>query len=261
MATRSRSFDRAAPFYDQTRGLPPAAVAQVTDLLAEELAGRGRCLEIGVGTGRIAWPLHEAGVELVGVDLARAMMAVLIEKAGGAMPFPLVQADATALPLRSGSCGAGLASHVFHLIPDWPAALAELVRVVRPGGLVLSSTNSGREAGSTLETVRRRFRAELGGGGSGHPGAQHADRIEQGLSELGRGAGGCRPCTPTGPRRSPPSSTGSRLATGPGRGTATREVLRDAARTTRAWAQTEYGDLDAPIVVETDVRWRAFELP
>jgi SAM-dependent methyltransferase len=261
VATRSRSFDRAAPFYDQTRGLPAAAMVELTDLLAAELVGRGCCVEIGVGTGRIALPLHEAGVELAGVDLARAMMAVLIEKAGAAIPFPLVQADATALPLRSGSCGAGLASHVFHLIPEWRVALDELVRVVRPGGLVLSSTHTGREAGSTLQAVRRQFRAEVGGGGPGHPGAEHADLIEQAFGELG--ARGRWLPTVHAERATTVATLIDGLEAGHWSWTWDRDphVLRDAGRTTRAWAETEYGDLDAPIVVETDVRWRAFDLP
>ena len=139
MVTGSRSFERAAPFYDRTRGLPGPTVAAVTRLLTGELTGRGRALEIGVGTGRVALPVHEAGVELVGVDLARAMMAELVTKAGGAVPFPLAQADATALPFPADSFGAALASHVFHLIPSWRAAVLELVRVVRPGGVVLIS--------------------------------------------------------------------------------------------------------------------------
>jgi len=55
---------------------------QLADLLVAELDGRGRCLEIGVGTGRIALPLHERGVDLVGIDLATPMLARLIDNAG-----------------------------------------------------------------------------------------------------------------------------------------------------------------------------------
>ena len=53
----SVSFDRAASFYDATRALTPEAMAAVQALLRSELQGRGRCLEIGVGTGRMALPL------------------------------------------------------------------------------------------------------------------------------------------------------------------------------------------------------------
>ncbi|MGW3283635.1 class I SAM-dependent DNA methyltransferase [Streptomyces sp. NPDC001002] len=48
------------------------------------LAGGGRALEFGVGTGRIALPLARRGVEVHGIDLSRAMVARLREKPGGA---------------------------------------------------------------------------------------------------------------------------------------------------------------------------------
>jgi SAM-dependent methyltransferase len=52
------------------------------DLLAE-LARGGRVLELGIGTGRVALPLAERGVEVHGIDLSRAMVAKLREKPGG----------------------------------------------------------------------------------------------------------------------------------------------------------------------------------
>ena len=58
-------------------------MARTIELLASELLGRGRALEVGVGTGLLALPLHEAGVSLAGLDLTPAMMARLVEKAGG----------------------------------------------------------------------------------------------------------------------------------------------------------------------------------
>ena len=52
------------------------------DLLAE-LAGDGRALELGVGTGRIALPLSARGVEVHGIDMSRAMVRRLRAKPGG----------------------------------------------------------------------------------------------------------------------------------------------------------------------------------
>src|SRR4051812_41674601 len=102
------------------------------EVLLRELGNRGRCLEIGVGTGLIALPLAENGIPMVGADIARPMLVQLIAKAGGEAPFPLVQADATRLPFRDGSLGCAVFRHVLHLIPDWRGALSELVRT--PGG-------------------------------------------------------------------------------------------------------------------------------
>src|SRR2546423_11010187 len=146
----SIAFDQAADYYDRTRRLDPHVHAAVIDLLAGELRGRGRCLEVGVGTGRIALDLHRAGVPMAGVDLSRPMLDRLVEKAGGTAPFPLAVADATALPARRHAVGAALACHVLHLIPRWREAADELARVVAPGGVVLvdiggDAPGTGRE--------------------------------------------------------------------------------------------------------------------
>src|SRR5438876_844399 len=155
----SVSFDRAAAFYDRTRSMSAEARAEVTRLLASRLADTGAALEIGVGTGRIALPLAEAGVEMAGADLSAAMLAELVAKAGGAAPFPIAVADATALPFADGVFGAALACHVLHLVPGWRTVLGELARVVRGGGMVL--VDVGGEEGPLAE-VRDRFAAEAG---------------------------------------------------------------------------------------------------
>ena len=57
-------------------------VAPVVDLLVE-LAGSGRALELGIGTGRIALPLAQKGVPVHGIELSVAMVARLRAKPGG----------------------------------------------------------------------------------------------------------------------------------------------------------------------------------
>lgn len=136
------SFDRAAGYYDETRGLPGPVLERVVDQLAAELSGRGPALEVGVGTGRIAVPLRERGVELLGSDIAPAMLERLVANAGR-RPFPLLVADARSLPLANGRLGAVLVSHVLHLIADWQAAVDDMVRVMRPGGVLLVDFGGG----------------------------------------------------------------------------------------------------------------------
>ena len=60
----------------------PAVVDPAVDLLVE-LAGSGRALELGIGTGRIALPLARRGVAVHGIDLSQAMVARLRAKPGG----------------------------------------------------------------------------------------------------------------------------------------------------------------------------------
>ena len=76
--------ERIAARYDESSAemFAPAAVDPVVDVLSE-LAGDGRALELGVGTGRIALPLARRGVPVHGIELSRAMVARLRAKPGG----------------------------------------------------------------------------------------------------------------------------------------------------------------------------------
>jgi ubiquinone/menaquinone biosynthesis C-methylase UbiE len=104
----SVNFDRAAGYYDATRALPADSMDALTAMLAAELAGRGECLEVGVGTGRIALPLRERGIKLAGMDISGAMLRQMVANAEGSPP-PLLQADVTRLPLAAGVFGSVLA--------------------------------------------------------------------------------------------------------------------------------------------------------
>ena len=76
--------ERVAARYDESLAemFDPVVVDPVVDLLVE-LAGRGRALELGIGTGRIALPLAQRGVPVHGIELSRAMAARLRAKPGG----------------------------------------------------------------------------------------------------------------------------------------------------------------------------------
>ena len=76
--------ERIAATYDERSAdmFDPAVVTPVVDLLAG-LAGRGRALEFGIGTGRIALPLAERGLTVAGIDSSEAMVTRLRDKPGG----------------------------------------------------------------------------------------------------------------------------------------------------------------------------------
>jgi SAM-dependent methyltransferase len=76
--------ERVAATYDETTAelFDPAVVEPTVDFLAE-LAGTGRALELGIGTGRIALPLAARGVSVHGIELSKAMAARLRGKPGG----------------------------------------------------------------------------------------------------------------------------------------------------------------------------------
>lgn len=142
--THSIAFDRAADYYDETRGFPPGVAPHVGALFrdAGHLSPDSRVIEIGIGTGRIALPLGALVGLVAGIDLARPMLDRLITKRDGESVFP-VEGDATRLPFLDGSFDAAVGVHVFHLIPDWQAALREIARVLKPGGVLLQGGHGG----------------------------------------------------------------------------------------------------------------------
>ena len=73
--------DRIADAYDRLYGT--AFDVEATVAMLRELAAGGRVLELAIGTGRIALPLAEAGVEVHGIDASEAMIAKLRNKSGG----------------------------------------------------------------------------------------------------------------------------------------------------------------------------------
>lgn len=134
----SVSFDRAAPFYDETRGFPPGVEPAVAACIcaAGALTAASRVIEIGIGTGRIALPLAQHIGAVCGVDIARAMMDRLRAKRT-TEPIHFAQADASRLPFPARAFDAAVSIHVFHLIPTWRETLRELARVLRPGAPLL----------------------------------------------------------------------------------------------------------------------------
>jgi SAM-dependent methyltransferase len=156
----SVSFDRAAGYYDQTRSLPDELMDVLVARIVAELPPDGRCLEIGVGTGRIALPLMRRGVDVTGVDISMEMLRRLREKSrSGAVKIAI--ADATRLPFADGNFAGAVAAHVLHLIPGWRMALDELQRVLRPGGVLLASRAGGTRS-EWQRAVRRHFYVEAG---------------------------------------------------------------------------------------------------
>lgn len=131
----SISYDRAAGFYDDTRPTALDGLQGVLSFLDGALPTGEVALEIGVGTGALAIPLAGRGRRVIGLDLSEPMLRRLRVKPG-ADAVRLLLGDATRLPFADGSVGAAYCRWVFHLISAWPAAVAELCRVVRRGGAI-----------------------------------------------------------------------------------------------------------------------------
>lgn len=85
--------DRVAEVYDEWYAeLPFGGEIGVTVSFLRELAADGSALELGIGTGRVALPLRQAGVDVHGIDASAAMVERLRAKPGGA-DIPVTMGD------------------------------------------------------------------------------------------------------------------------------------------------------------------------
>ena len=102
-----------------------------------DLGGR-LVLDAGCGGGLVARELAAAGAEVVGVDRSRGSLGVA-RRAVGAR-FRPAQGRLERLPFAGGSFDAVVAADVLEHLPDLPAAVAELARVLAPGGSFVFDT-------------------------------------------------------------------------------------------------------------------------
>jgi ubiquinone/menaquinone biosynthesis C-methylase UbiE len=164
--------DHECAYYDERFGIShdPAsarrALAEVERLLGRALRPGEVVLDPGCGTGWQAAGLRRARPDLrvVGVDLSAGMLG----NARRAGAWPLLQADATRLPLADGSVDTVVTRGVLHHLPDVAAALAEWRRLLRPGGAVVVASeptptverHGERLVKALLPVLRRSLTAE-----------------------------------------------------------------------------------------------------
>ena len=112
-----------------------ALVDRLVELAAD--GGPGPVLELGIGTGRVALPLAERGVEVHGVDGSEAMVAQLRAKPGG-RSIPVTMGDFSDVPVEGQFALIFVAAGTFFELPSQETQLrcfANVARRLRPGGL------------------------------------------------------------------------------------------------------------------------------
>lgn len=115
-----------------TDGADPEYVEQILPLAARELSGARRVLDVGCGDGQVTRMLTANGAGLVvGVDPTWNQIRVAHQRGDGLF----ARAGAAALPLADASFDAVVACLVFEHIDDVDGAIAEVARVLEPGGV------------------------------------------------------------------------------------------------------------------------------
>ena len=132
------AYRRWAGIYDRTFGGVSAAGRRRAVAAANALPGAD-VLEVGVGTG-LALPLYAPGKRVTGIDLSSEMLArarAKVAALGLGTVVALHERDAEATGLPAESFDVAVAMFVASVVPNPRLLLAEMQRVVRPGGTLL----------------------------------------------------------------------------------------------------------------------------
>jgi SAM-dependent methyltransferase len=183
--TAARGFGAQAQSYDRARpSYPPEAVAWLAGALE---VGRGRrIVDLAAGTGKFTALIAGLGAHLVAVEPVPAMRERLRQRLPG---VPVLASLAEKLPFAAGSIDGVTVAQAFHWF-DARAAMAELRRVIRPGGrlgLVWNARDRGvdwvDQVWSVMDRVEKHAPWRDHKDGSGSQGGQGSQRwSERGLA-------------------------------------------------------------------------------
>jgi demethylmenaquinone methyltransferase/2-methoxy-6-polyprenyl-1,4-benzoquinol methylase len=145
-------FDRIAGIYDRLNSVMTAGLHHEWRRRAADLAAvraGDRVLDVATGTGDLAVELAARGCEVVGCDFSEAMLELARSKAPG-VAFEV--ANALELPYAADSFDAATVGFGARNFSDLERGLAEMARIVRPGGrvVVLEMTTPRRPPLSTF---------------------------------------------------------------------------------------------------------------
>lgn len=122
-----------ARWYDRASGFMEHGIGAHRRTLLEGLTGR--VIEVGAGNGMNFAHYPDTVTEVIAVEPEPYLRAVAERNAArAAVPITVVDGLAEALPAEDGGCDAAVASLVLCSVPDQDRALAEMLRVLAPGG-------------------------------------------------------------------------------------------------------------------------------
>ncbi len=143
-------FESGSDIYERAR---PSYPAEAVDLLVETaglVTGR-RVLDLAAGTGKMTRQLHERGLACVAAEPSPSMRDVFSR----VVPeVPLVGATAEQIPLGDATVDAVVVAQAFHWF-DPPTALAEVARVLKPGGWLVLIWNERDESVPLVQELVR----------------------------------------------------------------------------------------------------------
>lgn len=142
MADDQAYWERHARRYDRSTRFLGKPLPRALALAAAAVRGRAEVLELAAGTGAFTAAIAPEVGALIATDYAPAMVDALAARVRGAGLTNVIcaRADLYDLPYPAARFDAVVAANVLHLVPDLPAALASVRRVLRPEGVLVAPT-------------------------------------------------------------------------------------------------------------------------
>src|SRR4051794_29187714 len=258
MSAAVSAYDAMAAGFERQRPLPGWVAQSVRAAVLQAVADvdRPRILDIGAGTGRFGRPFVMSGDDYVGTDLSGGMLRIFANQPRDGKPASLVQADGRALPFAAASFDAVLLIAVFGNLADARPLIGEACRVLQPRGTVIVGRTAAPEDGID-ERLKQRLDRLLH---QRMPQSRRRNGREEAASYLAATASSATEqiIASWTVERSPRAflerhAGGARFSQLP------RPAREDALRALGAWAQTEFGTLDAVFLETHRFEMRMFQ--
>lgn len=127
-------FDGVAERWDELQESFFTDTVRDAVLVAAGTVQGDRVADLGAGTGFLTHGLLERGAEVVAVDQSQAMLQILRTKYPAPHQVECRTGDAEAVPIESGTMDQAVANMYLHHVERPPAAIREMVRILKPGG-------------------------------------------------------------------------------------------------------------------------------
>lgn len=130
-------FDRVASQWDTMREVFFSEAVREKAFAAAGIEPGKVAADIGAGTGFITEGLVKSGLTVIAVDQSEEMLKQMQKNLDYTTAVQYRRGEAEALPIEDGTCDYVFANMFLHHVPAPPAAVKEMVRILKPGGILV----------------------------------------------------------------------------------------------------------------------------
>ena len=147
-------WDKVAGIYDLYQILNRKANTKAASICASYISNNDIVLECACGTGIMTRIIAPKCKKIIATDFSKEMLCKARKNLRNHKNIKFQYADVTKLKYRSGVFDVAVAANVIHLLDDPEKAMAELRRVVKPGGIIIIPTYISQEANASSRITK-----------------------------------------------------------------------------------------------------------